>query len=84
MASSLAVRVGFGVDDAHVTREGVVPRECLLFAAMRASDLHLAVVVDGVLMPCQVVRPGEDSVAWLTRRRVDTAALVWSSLGVAC
>ena len=76
MATSLAVRVSFRVHNTHVSCESVVARECLLFAAVRASDFHLAVVVDGVLVPCQVVRSGEDGVARLAGRRIDAGAFV--------
>jgi hypothetical protein len=67
MAASLAVRVRLRVNHAHMPCQSVIARESLLFAAMRASDLHLAVVVDGVLVPCQIVRAREDSVAGLAR-----------------
>jgi hypothetical protein len=67
MAASLAVRVRLRVNYAHMPCQSIIARESLLFAAMRASDLHFAVVVDGVLVPCQIVRAREDSVAGLAR-----------------
>ena len=39
--------------------------------------------VDRMLMPCEIVRPGEDRIACFACRRVDAFALVRASLGVA-
>lgn len=62
--------------------EGVIPGKSLLFAAHRTANLLLAAIVDGILMTGQVVRPREYRVAWLACGRVDSSALVWSSLRV--
>jgi hypothetical protein len=40
----------------------------------------LAVVVDGIIVSCQVIRPREKSVGRLTSRRIDPAALVRTRL----
>lgn len=52
--------------DSQVPRERIVPAEGLLLGAQRAVHLLLACVVDGVFVSCQVVRPGENGVAWLS------------------
>jgi hypothetical protein len=61
--------------DSQVPRERIVPAEGLLLGAQWAVHLLLARVVDGVLVSCQVVRPGENGVAWLSGRRIDSLAL---------
>jgi len=48
-----------------------------------ATDLHFATVVDRVLVPGEIVRPGEDGVARLASARVDPVASMGSSLRVA-
>lgn len=71
------------VAHAEVPCKGVVPTERLLLRAQVTAHLLLARVVDGVLVPCEVVRPREDGVARLPSRGVDALALVGSFLGVA-
>lgn len=41
-----------------------------------ASDLLFAVVVDGVLMPGQVIAAAEDCITWFASRRIHLLALV--------
>lgn len=47
-------------------------------------DLLLACVVDRVLVPGKIVRPGENRIAWLSRRRIDPLTFVGTGLRVAC
>ena len=60
----------------HVSCERIVTRKGLLFTAMRALHLLLAVFVNGVLVSGQIVGARESSVAGLASRGVDAAALV--------
>jgi len=48
-----------------------------------ATDLHFPTVVDGVLVPGEVVRPGEDGIARLASARIDSIASMGSSLRIA-
>ena len=84
LASSTTLSVGldFWVDNTHVARKRVVARKGLLLTTHRTPHLLLAVVVDGVLVACEVVRPREDGVARLVGGGVDPRALVRSRLGV--
>lgn len=82
-APVLSREVYLWMDHSHVPGESVIPGKRLLLGAERTSDFLLAGVVDCVFVPCEVVRPREDGVAGLARRRVDTLALVWASLAVA-
>lgn len=69
--------------DAHVSCQRIAPAECLFFRAQMASDLLLAVVVDRVLMPRQIVAAAEDGVARLPRLGIDIYAPVWPGSVVA-
>lgn len=69
--------------DSQVPRERIVPAEGFLLGAQRAVHLLFARVVDGVFVSCQVVRPGENGIARLSGRRIDSFALVGTRLGVA-
>lgn len=72
-----------GVADAEVPGERIVATEGFLFRAQVAAHLLLARVVDGVLVPGEVVRAREDRVARLVGRGVDALAAVRSFLRVA-
>lgn len=41
----------------EMSGESIVTRECLLLSAVWTPDLHLAVVVDGILMSGEVIGP---------------------------
>jgi hypothetical protein len=53
----LAWPIELRVHDPHVSSERIVSRKRLLFLAQVAAHLHLARVVDRVLVPRQVVGP---------------------------
>ena len=48
---------------AHVPYKGVVARERLLFTTHRTLDLCLPVVMDSVVVSCQIIRPREGGIA---------------------
>jgi len=54
-STALAVCLDFGVDNAHVPSQRIIAREGLLLATKWATDLLLAVVVNGVFVSCEVV-----------------------------
>jgi hypothetical protein len=62
--------------------EGIVAAEGLLFLTNWAVNFLLSGIVDGVLMPGEIVRPRENGVARLARGRVNSFALVRPGLGV--
>jgi len=65
---------------AHMSSQCVVAGESLFFRAQVTSDLLLAPIVNGVLVPRQIVRPREDRVAGLARAGVDPITAVRTSL----
>lgn len=81
-ATALAGKVDLGMYDAHMSSEGIVPAERLLFGTQVTSHLLLARIVNGVLVSCEVVRSREDGVARLARRGIDALAFVGSRLRV--
>lgn len=78
----LAGEFDIGMADTIMPSESICAAESLLISAEIASHLLLARIVDGILMPSEVVGPREDGVAGLAGARVDTVALVWSRLAV--
>jgi len=64
--------------DLFVPSQGVLPAEGLFVVANLAPSLLAGGVVNCVLMPCQIVMPGEYCVARLAGRRIDPRALVWA------
>lgn len=56
---------------AEMSGQGIVATERFLFVADVAADLLLTGVMDGVLVPCEVIWPAEDGVARLSGRRID-------------
>lgn len=66
----------FGMYHSEMTGQRIVSAECLFFSTQRTVDFLLARVVDCVLVPREIVRSREDSVARLSRRRVNSFALV--------
>lgn len=82
LSTTLTVEVDLGVDDPHVTGEGVGARECLLFATVLTAHLLLLSVVDSILMSSKIVRAAKYAVAWLAGRRVGTCTLVRTLLRV--
>ena len=69
--------------DAHVSCQCVVPAECLFFRTQMASYLLLAIVVDRVFVPREVVAAAEGRVARLAGLGIDLLALVWPRCVVA-
>lgn len=65
-----------------MSRECVVATESLLLGTDGTMHLLLARIVDGVFMASEIVRAGEDGIAWFAGRRVDSLAFVRSSLRV--
>lgn len=65
-----------------VARERISSAECLFNGAEIAADLDLFAVVDGVLMPGQVIGAREDGTARLSSARVDAIAPVRPGLAV--
>lgn len=51
----LAWEVDIGMYNPHVPRERIVPRKRLLLRAQMAADLLLAIVMDRILVPSEVV-----------------------------
>lgn len=66
-----------------VTNERIGATECLFVRANFAADLLLDGIVNGILVTCEIVRPGEYRVARLSGRRVGSHAAVRTRLGVA-
>lgn len=79
-ATMLAGEVDIRMDDAHMPCQCIVARERLVLYTECAADLLLPGVVDRVLMPGEVVGPGEDGVARLAGRRIDPFTLVRAGL----
>lgn len=65
-----------GVHHSQMPRKSIVSAKRFLFGAQRAVHLLLTRVVDGVLMPGEVVRPREDCIARLARGRIYPFALL--------
>jgi hypothetical protein len=78
----LAREVDIRVADTVVARQCIRPAKRLLFCAEVAAHLLLPRIVYGILVPGQIVRPGEDCVARLARARVDAFTFVWACLGI--
>jgi len=74
----------FGVDHSEMSRERIVTGEGFLLGAKWAVNLLLAGVVDSIFVACEIVRPREYRVAWLSSAGINPLALVRSSLRVAC
>ena len=68
---------------AEVPSEGIVSAEGLLLGAQVTPHLLLAGIVDGILVPREVVRAREDRVAGLAGRGVDAFTAVGPFLCVA-
>lgn len=71
------------MDDAHMASKRIIARKGLFFSAQMASDFLLAYVVDGVFVAGEIIRSGEDGVAWFARGRIDALAPVRTCLAVA-
>lgn len=83
LAPLLPRPIHFRMHHSHVSRKRIVARKGLFFRAQMTPHFLLARIVDRVLMPCQIIRPREDRVAWFARRRIDSLALVGASLRIA-
>ena len=70
--------------DPEVPCERIVPRKRLLLGAQMTAHFLLARIVDRVLVACEVVRPAENRVARLARRRVNSFALEFHVSFYAC
>jgi len=69
------------VHHAHVSGQSIVSAEGFVLAADWALNFHLPCIVNGVLVPSEIVRSGKDGVAGLAGRRIDSIALRNISLG---
>jgi len=81
-SSVLARELNIRVTDSVVSGQCIGATECLLFGTQIAVHLLLLGVVDGILVPCQVVRPRKDGIARLARAWVDAVTAVGSGLAV--
>lgn len=81
-ATVLAGKFHVGMADTVMPCQCICAAERLLLGTQVAPDLLLAAIVNRVLVPCEVVRSGEDSVARLASARVDAATLVGPVLRV--
>lgn len=72
----------FRVHDSQMSREGVISAKSLLLSTQRTVHLELPGVVNGVLVPREIVRPGEDCVARLSGGRIDPLTFVGTRLRV--
>jgi hypothetical protein len=79
-APSLVLIHVLGMHNTQVSCQCVVPAECLLLGAQRTMHLLLPGIVDGILVPGQIVRPREDRVARLARRGIDSLTLCQVSM----
>lgn len=68
------------MDHAQMTSQSVIPAECLLLGTQVTMNFLLARIVDGVLVPREIVWPREDGVAGLSCRWIDSLALVGARL----
>jgi len=83
LALLLADPVNIGVDHTHVSCQRIVTGEGFFFRAQMTTDLHLAAVVDSVLVPGKIIRPREDRVARLASAGIDAIASMGSGLRIA-
>lgn len=74
-ASALREVGVFGVHHSHMPCECIVAAEGLLFLANWTMHFLLPGIVDGVLVPSEIVRPRENGVAGLARGGVNPFAL---------
>lgn len=75
--------VDFGVHNTHVSREGVIAGKSLFLNAERTADLLFPGIVDGILVPGEVIGTREDRIAWLAGCGIDPLTFVRARLGVA-
>jgi hypothetical protein len=78
-ASLVLIHV-LGMNHTQMSCQCIVSAERLLLGAQRTVHLLLPGIVDGVLVPGQIVRSREDGVARLARRWVDSLALCQVSI----
>ena len=76
-SSRLSWKVHIWVHDAHMSRQCIVPAECLLFCAQMAAHLLLAIVMDRVFVSREIVAAAEGGVARFTGLGIDFLALMW-------
>lgn len=70
------------VADSVVSREGIGSTKRLFLGAKPTSNLLLPRIMNRIFVSGQVVRSREYRVARLSRARIDSLALVWTSLAV--
>jgi hypothetical protein len=78
----LSRKVHLWMHNAHVPRQCIVARKSLLLGTQCTADLLLAAVVNRVLVPGEIVRTGEHSVAWLAGCGVNALTFVRTRLRV--
>lgn len=77
-----ARKVDIRVYDAHVPRERIAARKCLLLHAVGAANLLLSIIMNRVLVAREIVGARKDGIARLVGRGVQTFALVRTCLAV--
>lgn len=88
MEKSLALRlllarpVDLRVDNTHMPRQRIIPRESLLLSTEVTPDFLFGRVVFRILVAREIVRTREDNIARLVRCRVDAHATMGSSLRI--
>lgn len=82
-ATLFARPIHFGVHNTHVSGKRIIAAKCLLLGTEMTPHFLLACVVDGIFMTGQIIRPGENRVAGLPSRRVDSLTAVGTSLRIA-
>lgn len=47
--------VDIGMHNTHMTSKSIIPAECLFLGAVLTSNLLLAIIVNGILVTCEIV-----------------------------
>ncbi len=79
-SSVLARKINLWMYHAHMSGQGIVATECFLLYTKRAPHFLLSHIVYGVLVPGEVIRPGENGIAGFPCCRIDTLTLVRTAL----
>lgn len=82
--SVLAREINLRMNHAHMSGQGIVATERLLLYTQCATHFLLSHIVYGVLVPGEVIWPGENGIAGLPGCRIDTLTSVRTGLRVAC
>lgn len=81
-SSVLAGELNIRVTNSVVSRKRISATECLLLGTQVAVHLLLLGIVNGILVPGQVVGPREDGIAGLASAWVDAVTAMGSGLAV--